>query len=58
MGEKMQCSKCDVRVCTVDSSGMHIQGEAPSWCPMKTKADVIKRAIAISIIASSLERNR
>lgn len=46
MAEKMQCSKCDVQVCTVDSSGRRLQGEAPSWCPMKTKADVVKRAMA------------
>ncbi len=46
MTERMQCSECDVRVCTVDSSGKRPSGEAPSWCPMKTKADVIKRAMA------------
>ena len=46
MTEKMQCSKCEVRVCTVDSSGKRLPGEAPSWCPMKTKANVIKQAMA------------
>lgn len=45
MTEKMQCSKCEVRVCTVDAEGKRLPGEAPSWCPMKTKADVIKRAL-------------
>lgn len=46
MTEQMQCSKCSVRVCTVDSSGKRLPGEAPSWCAMETKADVIKRAMA------------
>lgn len=46
MKEKMQCSKCNVRACTVDSSGHPLPGESPSWCPMKTKADVIKQAMA------------
>lgn len=45
MTEKMQCSKCEVRACSVDSSGRLNPGEPPSWCPMKTKADVIKRAM-------------
>ncbi len=46
MTEKMQCSKCKAPVCTVDSSGKRVPGEAPSWCPMKTKADVIKQAMS------------
>ena len=46
MTEKMQCSRCETRVCTVDSSGNRLPGEAPQWCPMKTKADVIKQAMA------------
>lgn len=45
MTEKLQCSKCEVRACTVDSKGKRNPGEAPSWCPMKTKAGVIKAAM-------------
>lgn len=46
MKEKMRCAKCNVRACTVDASGHRYSGEAPSWCPMKAKADVIKQAMA------------
>ncbi|MFC2068373.1 DUF1847 domain-containing protein [Chloroflexota bacterium] len=46
MTEKMQCSRCTVQVCTVDSSGKLLPGDAPSWCPMKNKADVIQKAMA------------
>ncbi len=46
MTEKIQCSRCEVRSCTVDSTGTALTGEAPSWCPMKMKADVIKAAMA------------
>lgn len=42
----MQCSKCKVTVCNVDSSSQNTQSEAPSWCPMKTRVDIIKGAIA------------
>ena len=45
MTEKMQCSKCEVRACTVDAEGKRISGDPPSWCPMITKADVIKGAM-------------
>jgi len=46
MTEKMQCSRCKVKVCAVDSSGKHLPGDAPSWCPMRAKADIIKKAMA------------
>jgi uncharacterized metal-binding protein len=45
MTQKMQCSRCEAKICTVDSSGKRITGEAPSGCPMKIKADVIKAAL-------------
>ena len=38
--EKMQCAKCTQLVCTGG------KGEPPSFCPMRTKADVIKKAKA------------
>ena len=46
MTEKIQCSKCETRACTVDASGRHLPGEAPSWCPTRTRSDVIERALA------------
>lgn len=45
MNQQMQCAKCKTRVCTVDEEGKRNSGEAPEWCPMKTKAEVIKSAI-------------
>jgi uncharacterized metal-binding protein len=46
MENKMQCSKCNSPVCTTDAEGKRIIGQPPSWCPMKTKAEVIKKAMA------------
>lgn len=46
MTEKMQCSKCESPVCAASSSSGRTPSEAPSWCPMNTKTDVIKRALA------------
>ncbi len=45
MADKIQCSKCEAKVCSVDITGSPAAGEAPSWCPMKVKAAVIKAAM-------------
>ena len=45
MKEKMQCSRCEARACTVDADGAPVTAEAPAGCPMKTKAEVITAAM-------------
>jgi hypothetical protein len=43
-----QCAKCGKRVCSpqIDVNASPLVEEAPPFCPMRTKSEVIKEAIA------------
>lgn len=46
--EVMQCSKCPTKVCAEAPTKTVLAKKAPSWCPLKTKAEIIQKAVATS----------
>ena len=46
--EVMQCSRCTTKICSVESTKATLEKKSPSWCPLKTKAEIIQKAIETS----------